>query len=320
LAEKGQVNCRCCNGETKKFGKFRNANRAVQRYRCLRCGTTFSESQPLDGLRLENEKVIQICKLLVEGLGIRATARFVNCDPHTVLNVLETVGQKCEAFLDRTLLYLNIESLQIDEIWGKAGKRDKNVAQSGGVFTYLGIDAKTKLIVSHYTGRRDIVSADFFVDDLAKRIFGRTQITTDGWLGYPAALRQHLADRIDYAVLHKDYYPDFYNPKEPARRFPTPVCCGIKIKIRAGNPRRELISTSYIERANLSIRHFTKRFARLGLGWSRKLENHCHAISLFIAAHNFCKVHSTLGTTPAVAARLASEVWTVEQLIQEATK
>ncbi len=314
------MKCYCCSGEAKKFGRFQNRNRTVQRYRCARCGTTFSDSQPLDGLRLDHDRVVQICKLLTEGLGVRAVARFVGCDPHTVLAVLQTIGQKCESFLDRTVLNLSVESLQIDELWSKVGAREKRKTSDMGVFTFLGIDAKTKLIVSHYTGRRDAVSTDFFVDDLAKRIAGQTQITTDGWRAYPDALRRYLFDRLNYATLHKNYYPDFFNPKQPERRYATPVCSGMKIKVLAGNPRRELISTSFIERANLSVRHFNKRFARLGLGWSRKPENHCHAISLFVAAHNFCKVHRTLGTTPAVASKLTTETWTIERLIDEATK
>jgi hypothetical protein len=185
-------------------------------------------------------------------------------------------------------------------------------------YTFLALTAHEKLIVSYYTGKRDGVSTDYFVADLGKRIAGRTQITTDSFKPYPDTLRRYFLDRLDYAVMQKKF-ATLPGEVEASRRYSPAPFVGVTIRVKAGAPRRDRICTSHVERANLSVRHFNKRFARLDLGWSRKLDNHRHAVSLFVAAHNFCKVHSTLGTTPAVAAKLAAEPWTIERLIQEIT-
>src|SRR5208282_1577755 len=138
--------CLCCNGEAKHFANFRNKNRIVRRFRCVRCNKTFSERQPLDDLRVDHEKVVQIVKLLTEGLGVRAVARFVNCDPHTVLNVLESIGEKCASFLDRTARNIKTDSLQIDELWSRVAISQKRTTpddtERGDFYTYLAVAAR----------------------------------------------------------------------------------------------------------------------------------------------------------------------------------
>ena len=298
----------------------------VQRFCCVRCNKTFSESQPLDGLRLDNAKVVQIVKLLVEGLGVRGVARVVNCDPHTVLNVLETVGQKCERLHDNLVRFLNVDALQIDELWSRVGCSQKRACQIGNTdefgdfYTFLAISAREKFIVSYHTGKRNASNTDTFIADVADRIVGRVQITTDSFRPYQQIVRKHLLGRLDFATMQKLYAVPFNTDSEAARRYAPAQCTGVKIRIQAGAPRRDRINTSYVERSNLTVRHFNKRFARLGLGYSRKLCNHRYAIALFAAAYNFCKVHSTLGCTPAVGLKLTSETWTIERLIEEATK
>ena len=295
----------------------------MRRFFCTRCGKSFSESQPLDGLRIDHDKVVQIVRCLTEGVGIRATARLTDCHRDTVLEVLQVIGQKCAEFHDRTVRGLTVESLQVDELWAYVGCKQKRTlpgdTENGDFYTFLAITAREKVIVSHYTGKRDAVSTDFFVSDLAKRIVGRIQITTDSFSAYPATIRRYLLPRLDYAVMQKN----FATPKgqvEASRRYSPAPFVGVTIRTVAGAPRRDRICTSHVERQNLSVRHFNKRFARLGLGWSRKLDNHKAAVALFVAAHNFCKVHSTLGCTPAVGAKLATETWTIEKLIKEATE
>jgi IS1 family transposase/transposase-like protein len=327
LAAKGQVTtCLCCNGEAKHFANFRNKNRVVRRFRCVRCGKTFSEPQPLDGLRLDNAKVVQIVKLLTEGLGVRAVARFVDCDPHTVLGVLETIGQKCESFHDRIVRHVTTDSLQLDEIWTRVGCSQKLATRQGDDFergdfyTFLAIAAREKFIVSYHTGKRDLENTDVFVEDVAKRVDGRIQITTDSFRPYLQIVRNHLLGRLDFATMQKLFAVPFDARAEAARRYSPAQCTGIRVRVRAGAPRQDRISTSFVERANLSVRHFNKRFARLGLGYSRKLANHRYAIALFVTAYNFCKVHTTLGCTPAVGLKLATETWTIEKLIEEITK
>ncbi|HEX3857284.1 MAG TPA: transposase [Verrucomicrobiae bacterium] len=294
----------------------------MQRYRCVRCAKTFSDS-PLDGIRTEHDKVVQIIKLLVEGVGVRATARLTGCQHKTVLSVLETIGQKCETLHDKLVRHVTTGSLQIDELWARVGISQRRTTESdverGDQYTFLAVTAREKFIVSHYTGKRNLENTDTFIGDVAKRIDGRIQITTDSFRPYPYIVRKHLLDRLDFATMQKIYGTGFNNPADPNRRYSPGVCKSVKIKVRAGAPRPDRINTSYVERTNLTVRHFNKRFARLGLGYSRKLENHRHAIALFVTAYNFCKVHTTLGCTPAVGLKLATETWTIEKLIEELT-
>jgi len=289
----------------------------VQRYGCCGCGRTFSQSQPLEDLRIPDSQAIQIIHLLTEGVGIRAAARLARCDPHTVLGVLETFGEKCAAFLDHRLRDLTVGPLQIDELWSKVGVRQSRTTaddqERGDFYTFLALDARTKLIVSHHTGKRDYENTDTFVADLASRIVGRVQITTDGWNAYPDTIRHYLLDRLDYAVMQKNYDAPPAQVEASRRYSPAPFV-GVTIRTRAGNPRRDRICTSHVERANLSVRTLNRRFTRLCLGWSRKLANHRHAVALFVAAHNFVKRHSTLGTTPAVGAGLTDHVWSIAEL------
>ena len=298
----------------------------VQRFYCVRCNKTFSESQPLDGLRLDDGKVVQIVKLLVEGLGVRGVARVVDCDPHTVLNVLETVGQKCERLHDNLVRHLNVDALQIDELWSRVACSQKRANQIGGgdeigdQYTFLAVSARKKFIVSYHTGKRNTENTDTFIADVAERIVGRVQITTDSFRPYQQIVRKHLLGRLDFATMQKLYAVPYTAKGEAARRYSPAQCTGVRVRIQAGVPRQDRINTSYVERSNLTVRHFNKRFARLGLGYSRKLCNHRYAIALFAAAYNFCKVHSTLGCTPAVGLKLTNEAWTIERLIEEATK
>lgn len=279
----------------------------------------------MDGLRIGHDKAVQIVRLLTEGGGVRAIGRLVDCDPHTVLNVLNTIGEKCHAFHDRSARHIRVESLQLDEIWSRVGcsqktaRRQNNESGRGDFFTFLGIAAKEKFIVSYHTGKRDGDNCDAFIEDVEKRIDGQVQITTDLFRPYIGTVRTHFANRTDFATMQKLYAMPVLPKGEATRRYSPAQCIGIRIKTRIGNPDRDKISTTFIERANLSLRHFNKRFARLGLGYSRVLVNHHYAIAIFVAAYNFCKVHSTIGCTPAVALRLANEAWTIEELINRAT-
>jgi hypothetical protein len=166
--------------------------------------------------------------------------------------------------------------------------------------------------VSFCTGKRDVESTEIFVKDLATRIVGRIQVTSDAFQAYPALIRKYLLERLDYAVMVKQFATPPVQVEAKRRYSPAPFK-GVKIRVKAGAPRRDRICTSHVERANLTVRHFNKRFVRLGLGWSRKLANHKAAICLFVTAYNFCKVHRTLGCTPAVAAKLTDHAWTIEE-------
>lgn len=162
----------------------------MQRYRCVKCGTTFSEAQPLGGLRVDHTKVVQIVKLLTEGLGVRGIARFTDTDPHTVLNVLEVIGQKCAALHDRLVREVDTAAVQLDEVWSRIGcsqklaNRQGDTTERGDFYTFLGITAREKFIVSYHTGKRTFHNTDVFVADLAKRIPGRIQVTSDSFRPY----------------------------------------------------------------------------------------------------------------------------------------
>jgi IS1 family transposase len=266
-------------------------------------------------LRVEPSRAIQIVKLLAEGCGVRAISRLADCHSHTVLSVLVETGAACDRLHDELVRDVKTDAIQIDELWARVSVRQSRASEAdpdrGDFYTFLGIAAREKLILSYYTGKRDNESTEAFVKDLASRSNGRIQITTDGFIPYPAMIRKYLLGRLDYAVLVKQYAAA-PGEVEASRRYSPAPFVGIKRHIKAGNPRRDRICTSHVERANLTVRHFNKRFARLGLGWSRKLENHKAAASLFVATYNFCKIHSTLGCTPAVGAKLTDHAWPVE--------
>ena len=236
---------------------------------------------------------------------------------------METIGEKCEAFHDRIAQSVQTDALQLDELWSRVHCTQKNShgdENTGDQYTYLAVAAREKFIVSYHTGKRNYENTDTFVADIAKRVKGRIQITSDSYRPYQSVVRKHLLERLDFATMQKLYATPFDVKGEAARRYSAPKCIGVKVRIQAGAPRADRINTSFVERANLTVRHFNKRFARLGLGYSRKLENHRHAIALFVCAYNFCKAHSTLGCTPAVGVGLATETWKIEKLIDEATK
>jgi IS1 family transposase len=193
--------------------------------------------------------------------------------------------------------------------------------ERGDFYTFLALDRRTKLIISHLTGKRDYSNTNDFVADLAERVDGVVQITCDGWSPYVPTIRAHLLGRLNLAVMQKIYgrIGDGQTTKQadPNHRYSQPKCTGIKLKTCAGEPDVDKICTSHIERLNLSVRTFNRRFTRLCPGWSRKLANHRHSVALFTVAHNFCKVHTTLGCTPALGARLTDHNWTIEELVKK---
>ena len=313
------MTCYCCQGETKRSGSFRNRNGVVQRFRCLRCGKTFSETQPLAGLRVDFDKAALVVRLLCDGMGVRAASRLTGLHRDTVLSVIETAGMKCAEFLDRHVRNIKPDSLQLDELWARVGCSQKRATtqdrERGDFYTFLAIEARTKLIVSHYTGKRDADSTDRFVADLASRVDGTVQITCDCWSAYPDAIRSHLLGRLHLAVLQKNYQSDGVQ-SDAGRRYSPGNFIGVQMKTHAGAPHIDKINTSFVERVNLTVRTHNRRFVRLGLGYSKKLENHRHSVALFVASYNFCKKHTTLGTTPAVGAGLTDRVWKIEELLK----
>ena len=269
--------------------------------------------------RLDNKDRANILKLLCEGMGINAACRVTGASKNTVLKLLAEVGAASAIYLDENIKCLQSRRVECDEVWSFCYAKQKTVAMAtdapkgaGDVWTWTAIDADTKLIISHLVGGRDAEYALAFMDDLRSRIDTRVQLTTDGHRAYLLAVEEAFGGDVDYAQLVKMYgnTPDNFKGKySPAE------CTGIKKTVISGNPNMSKISTSYIERSNLTMRMHNRRFTRLTNGFSKKLENHLHAISLFVMNYNYCKIHKTLRVTPAMEAGLTDHVWELEEVI-----
>lgn len=269
--------------------------------------------------KLDTKRRAQIINCLCEGVSVRATCRLTGADKKTVLRLLEKVGEACLAFHDRTVRNLNSKRVQADELWSFCYAKAKNVPAEkrgqfgyGDVWTWTAMDADSKLMVSWFVGGRDGGAAYEMMSDCARRLANRVQLTTDGHKAYLEAVEDVFGIGIDYAMLVKLFGE---NTKEENRKYSPAVCVGTERKVIQGDPDKEHISTSYVERSNLSVRMHTRRFTRLTNAFSKKIENHVHAVALFFTFYNFCRVHQTLRVTPAMEAGIADHVWTVEEIV-----
>jgi IS1 family transposase len=268
--------------------------------------------------RLTKERRAAVVAALVEGNSIRATVRMTGVAKNTVTKLLLDLGTVCSAYQDRVMRDLTCERLQFDEIWAFVYAKQKNVPADkkgefgyGDVWTWVALDADTKLVPSFHIGPRDLRAASHFVGDVAKRLQNRVQLTTDGWHAYLLAVKGAFRGEIDYAQLIKIYG----TAPEAQTRYSPAVCIGIDVNPVSGDPNPDHISTSYVERQNLTMRMSMRRFTRLTNAFSKKLENVTAAVSLHFFHYNFCRVHKSLGTTPAVAAGVADHVWPISELI-----
>jgi IS1 family transposase len=261
---------------------------------------------------------VRIVSALVEGCSIRATCRMTGAAKGTVLKLLADLGTACREYHDAHVRGLRAKRVQCDEIWSFCGAKDKNVLPDeqgfgrGSIWTWTALDAETKLIAAYHVGTRDAGCAWEFMQDLASRIVTRIQLTTDGHKAYINAVADAFGPSgIDYAMLVKLFGE---TPAGPGRYSP-PACIGIEMRPIMGDPEAEHISTSYVERANLTIRMQNRRFTRLTNGFSKKVENLQHSVSITFMHYNFCRVHQTLRVTPAMAAGLTDHVWELANLI-----
>jgi len=269
--------------------------------------------------RLDIQSRTRIVNALLEGNGVRASARLNDCSPVTVLKLLEDVGIACAVYHDQRVRGLRVRRLQCDEIWSFVGAKAKNVSVEkkqdgwGDTWTWVGIDAESKLVVSYLVGGRDSEWAKEFMNDCATRIVNRVQITTDGHRAYLEAVEDAFGADIDYAMLQKIYGAP---SDEETRRYSPAKCIGCDMKVVSGDPDPKHVSTSYVERQNLTMRMHMRRFTRLTNGHSKKIENHCYAVALHYMYYNFCKIHQTLRVTPAMEAGLTDHVWAIEELVR----
>lgn len=275
--------------------------------------------------KLSTPKRAAILRSLIEGNSVRSTCRMTGAAKGTVLRLLAEVGTACEAFQDGALRKLPCRELQLDEIWSFVGKHQRHVApedrgqgQQGDAWVWTAIDAHTKLIPCWHLGNRDAAAARTFIEDLASRLTSRVQITTDALRAYVTAIDGVFGVDVDYARLVKVYGA----PPETIRRYSPAEFVSAYTDVVTGNPDLTKVSTSYVESHNLTMRMRNRRLTRLTNGYSKKWENHMHALSLYFMAYNFVHVHHTLTkerkgihTTPAMAAGVTDHVWKAEEII-----
>jgi IS1 family transposase len=265
------------------------------------------------------KQAVRVLELLSEGCGIRAVSRLTGLHQQTVLNVLARSGSKAGRFLDSTVRNIQPESVQADEMFCYVGCKERhNRTQDefrGDQYLFLAMDSKSKLIISHVIGKRSRENTRLLLEDLRSRVLpSKFQLTTDGYEPYKVFATSTLGKEVDFAQLIKRYA----NPldiSDPERRYSPTACIGTRVMIRRGNPDRALISTSFIERQNLSVRLFNRRFTRLTLGYSKKFEYLIHSINLMVFYFNFIKLHAAHGQTPAMAAGLTDHPWTFEEML-----
>lgn len=307
--------CPQCDNTTRKFGKD---NRGQQRFHCNACKKTFIvDKKPM---RLERSKAILCLKLLVEGNSIRSTERITGVHRDTVLHLLEVMGTRCEQVMEEYIRDIPLARIEADEIWGFVGKKEghkteeeKRNTKLGDAYTFVGIEATSKLVVCFLLGRRDLESAIQFMEKLREAAGKRFQLTTDGLKAYIEAVDHTFGTSLDFAQLVKSYKSDEAGKSE--RRYsPGDFVSCSKMPI-TGDPDFDLISTSYVERQNLTMRMSMRRLTRLTNAFSKKWENMEKALALHFAYYNFCRVHQSLRVTPAMEAKITDHVWTLDELV-----
>lgn len=269
--------------------------------------------------RLKTAQQVAVVKALVEGNSIRSTVRLTGVAKNTIQKLILELGAACAKYQDDTLRGLTCKRIQADEIWSFCYAKKKNVTQkikenhpdAGDVWTWTAIDADTKLVLSVLVGARDGAAAYDFIQDVASRLKHRVQLTTDGLKAYLSAVEDTFGAQIDYATLTKIYGGDASDEK----RYSPATCIDCIPKAITGDPDPAHISTSYVERQNLTMRMSMRRFTRLTNAFSKKLDNHVAMTSLYFMFYNFGRIHQTLRVTPAMEAGVASHVWTVEEIV-----
>jgi IS1 family transposase len=237
---------------------------------------------------------------------------------NTIAKLLIELGAACSEYMDKAMRNLPCKNIQVDEIWSFVGAKQKNVRiredgpVMGDVWTWIAIDAETKLIPLFMVGNRGRQSADTFMADLAGRLSQRIQLTTDGYENSVRAVYRAFGENVDYGVLVKKYAADGSGPE---RRYSPAVCVGCKKESHIGDPDRAKISTSFVERQNLTMRMSMRRFTRLTNAFSKKIENHVAAIAIHYMHYNFCRIHQTLRITPAMAASISDHVWPISEIV-----
>jgi IS1 family transposase len=272
--------------------------------------------------KLPRDKRVQIISLLVEGNSLRAVTRIAGVSINTVTKLLVDAGRACSEYQDRVLVNLPCKRIQVDEIWAFCGSKQANVPENkkghpdyGDIWTWVALDPETKLVPSWFVGSRDLEHAYAFIADLKDRLANRIQLTSDGHRPYITAVPETFRGKIDYAVLVKHYATPRPEP-EAARRYSPTECIGVSRDPVWGKPEWKHISTSHVERQNLTMRMSMRRFTRLTNAFSKKAKNHEYAVSLHFMHYNFCRIHKSLRITPAMAAGVTDKLWDIVDVVR----
>ncbi len=267
--------------------------------------------------RLANEERVRVVAELVEGNSIRSTSRITGVARNTVTKLLVDLGQACMVYHDHYVRQLTVHRLQCDEIWAYVGAKARNVSAAkkeigwGDVWTWVGIDADTKLVVSYLVGGRGADWAKDFMQDCASRIKNRVQVTIDAHKAYLEAVESTFGADVDYAQLQKIYGASLENET----RYSPAVCIGREMKTVSENPDPKHVSTNYVERQNLTMRMHMRRFTRLTNGFSKRIDNHAYAVALHFMYCNFVRIRTTLRVTPAMESGLDNHAWNLAELV-----
>ena len=308
----------CEHATYKKDGKNRNG---TQRYKCKDCGVRFSDEKPLGTMRTSVDKAAMAISLMLEGMSVRATERLTGLCRQTICDLILVAGEKCQNFFDATVINVKSLDIQCDEIWSFCGMKQKQaVAREAGPdmgdsWTYIAVDRDTKMILAHHVGKRDVTDTDEFLMKLACAVdqSNRIQVSTDGWHGYQYGVPFALGRNIDFGMLIKKYAAS----QTETRYSPATIIAAEKVPV-FGNPDEDKICTSHIESLNQKIRMHLKRFCRLTAAHSKSIDHHIAMQNIFFCWYNFCRKHSTIGTTPAIAAGVAKRTLSLQMILEAA--
>lgn len=271
--------------------------------------------------KLDMDRQVQIISALVEGNSIRSVERMTGVHRDTIMRLAVRVGDGCDRLMDRMMRGLTCEKLQLDEIWAYIGMKQKTARalnktdEFGDLYTFVAIDADTKLVPTFHVGKRTWNDTQIFVDDLRQRIVNRPQISSDAFAAYYGAIMRAFEGKVDHAQTTKVFASELNTGRG---RYSPPVMMKCEKEPLIGTPDRDEISTSYIERQNLTTRMSMRRFTRLTNGFSKKRENHAAAVCLHFAHYNLVRMHKTLRMTPALAHGIVDHLWTLDELIDAA--
>ena len=311
----------CDHASHKKHGKDRDGN---QRLRCKACGATWivKAARPLGDMRIDLKEAVFALRLILEGMSIRATERLTGLNRNTLCDLVATVGDNCKRFLDKTMDKVPAKEIECDEIWGFIGMKEKTRERLGygeafgDCYTYVAMERNSKLVLTFLCGKRNSENTWEFINNLSFATSGRLQVSTDGYRPYQAAVPLVFNFEVDFAQIVKSFNGSSDN--DGSRRYSPANIVSTEKTQGCGNPDLNRATTSHSERLNRSIRMANRRMTRLTDAHSKKWENHEAMMGLYFAWYNFCRNHSTLKTTPAVAAGLTDHAWAIEELLTAA--